>query len=42
LHKKGTGVNYGIPWIMIESLTKTDKDNRDALEIKIKGLLKGV
>jgi hypothetical protein len=35
-------VSYGIPWIMIESFTKMDKGGRDALEIKIRGLLKGV
>jgi hypothetical protein len=32
-------VMYGIPWIMIESFTKTDT-GRDVLEIKICGPLK--
>lgn len=36
------GTNYGIPWIMMEGFSKVERNNRDALEVKIRGLLKNV
>lgn len=42
IHDKVIGTNYGIPWIMIEGFSKATRNNRDALEVKIRGLLKNV
>ena len=42
IHDKVVGTNYGIPWIMIEGFSKVSRNNRDALEVKIRGLLMNV
>lgn len=34
--------NYGIPWIMLERFVKTDYNNKEALELHIRGILKDV
>lgn len=39
---RSNGINYSIPWIMIEGFSRVDRLGRDGLEVKIRGLLKNV